>query len=501
MAKLANTLRLLRSSGPSRRQVSTNGVKGQAAQAAAKLDLHQDRDLSINIVSKIPGPRSVALKDELVKFQEMSTVSFFVDYDNSKGNYLTDVDGNTYLDCFMQIASIPLGYNHPGILAALRDEHNVRAMANRPALGWFPAEDWADRVKHSMLAVAPPGLDQVYPMMCGTCANENGIKLMFMRYMHRERGGRKDFTPQELKSVLQHQAPGSPKLSILAFRGAFHGRTVGLLSCSNSRPIQGVDIPTINWPKADFPQYKYPLEENLADNKKEDERCLAMVEELIEKATKEGCPVAGVISEPIQSEGGDNHASPEFFQGLERICRQNSISLMMDEVQTGAGSTGEMWCHQHFGIQPDVVSFSKKMMSGGIYHNLEHRPPHPGRILNTWVGDPHKIILLEQVVKAIKEENLLDRVKMVGHVMMAGLLGFQREFPGLVSAVRGRGTFCAMDLPTVELRDRFLKEAREVGIHLGGCGEASVRIRPALTFTTKHADIMLEHIHAVLKRF
>ena len=114
--------------------------------------------------------------------------------------------------------------------------------------------------------------------------------------------------------------------------------------------------------------------------------------------TKEGCPVAGVISEPIQSEGGDNHASPEFFQGLERICRQNSISLMMDEVQTGAGSTGEMWCHQHFGIQPDVVSFSKKMMSGGIYHNLEHRPPHPGRILNTWVGDPHKIILLEQVI-------------------------------------------------------------------------------------------------------
>ena len=95
----------------------------------------------------------------------------------------------------------------------------------------------------------------------------------------------------------------------------------------------------------------------------------------------------------------------------------------------------------------------------------------------------------------------MDRVKMVGHVMMAGLLGFQREFPGLVSAVRGRGTFCAMDLPTVELRDRFLKEAREVGIHLGGCGEASVRIRPALTFTTKHADIMLEHIHAVLKRF
>lgn len=70
---------------------------------------------------------------------------------------------------------------------------------------------------------------------------------------------------------------------------------------------------------------------------------------------------------------------------------------MMDEVQTGGGSTGEMWCHTHYGIKPDIVSFSKKMCSGGIYYNPEHRPPHAGRILNTWAGDPHKIILLEQV--------------------------------------------------------------------------------------------------------
>ena len=115
----------------------------------------------------------------------------------------------------------------------------------------------------------------------------------------------------------------------------------------------------------------------------------------------EGHPVAGVISEPIQSEGGDNHGSPQFFQGLAAICKKYDISLMMDEVQTGAGASGKMWCHQHFGIEADVVSFSKKMLSGGIYHNLEHRPHHPGRILNTWVGDPHKIIMLEQVTDLV----------------------------------------------------------------------------------------------------
>jgi 4-aminobutyrate aminotransferase/(S)-3-amino-2-methylpropionate transaminase len=160
----------------------------------------------------------------------------------------------------------------------------VKAMANRPALGWFPAEDWVHKIRNSMLSVAPEGLDQVFPMMCGTCSNENGIKMMFMRYMHNQRNGRTEFTTEEMETVLKHQAPGSPKLSILAFKGAFHGRTVGLLSCSNSRPIQGVDIPSLAWPKADFPKYEYPLEENVAANNAEDKRCLALVEELMEQA-------------------------------------------------------------------------------------------------------------------------------------------------------------------------------------------------------------------------
>jgi len=431
----------------------------------------------------------------------MSTVTFFADYANSLGNYLKDVDGNTYLDCFMQIASIPLGYNHPAILDALRNEQNICAMANRPALGWFPSEDWVTRIKNSMLAVAPPGLNQVFPMMCGTCSNENGVKMMFMRYMSNKRDGRTEFTDHELQSVLKHEAPGSPNLSILAFKGGFHGRTVGLLSCSHSRPIQGIDIPTMNWPKADFPKYIYPLEENARENAAEDERCLALVEELIEKATTDGSPVAGIISEPIQAEGGDNHASAYFFQQLEKISRKYDISLMMDEVQTGGGSTGEMWCHQHFGIQPDVVSFSKKMMSGGVYHNMEHRPPHPGRILNTWIGDPHKIILLEQVVKTIREENLLDRVRSTGGIMMSGLMQLQKQFPGLISSVRGRGTFCAMDLPSTQTRDKFLSDLRRLGVHLGGCGEKTVRFRPSLTFSPHHANIMLEKIEEVVKAY
>merc|ERR1712128_318214 len=167
----------------------------------------------------------------------------------------------------------------------------------------------------------------------------------------------------------------------------------------------------------------------------------ARVEELIEQATKGGEPVAGVISEPIQAEGGDNHASDSFFRGVAAICKKNDISLMMDEVQTGGGASGKMWCHEHFGIEADVVSFSKKMLSGGIYHNLAHRPPHPGRILNTWVGDPHKVIMLEQVVNAIKQDNLLERVQDSGKTIMDGLEEIQSRFPSILGAARGIGTF------------------------------------------------------------
>merc|ERR1712212_1410235 len=505
MAKnLSTTLRLIRGncSLTKRRRVSTNVPKTQVAWAA-KADAspnasHYDEHQAINIVSDIPGAKSTRLKNELSKIQEMSTVTFFADYANSLGNYIKDVDGNTYLDCFMQIASIPLGYNHPRILEALRDERNVKAMANRPALGWFPSEDWLTRIRSSMMAVAPPGTSQVFPMMCGTCSNENGIKMMFMRYMHKRRGGRTEFTAEELSTVLKHEAPGSPKLSILSFKGAFHGRTVGLLSCSNSRPIQGVDIPSLNWPKADFPVYKYPLEENVRENEAEDARCLARVEELLVQSSADGAPVAGVISEPIQAEGGDNHGSPAFFRGLADICKRHDISLMMDEVQTGGGATGKMWCHEHFGIEADVVSFSKKMLSGGIYHNLEHRPPHPGRILNTWVGDPHKIIMLEQVVKTIKEESLLDLVTESGETIMAGLEDIQSRYPEILTKARGRGTVCAVDVKNVELRDKILTTLRQRGVHLGGCGESAIRIRPCLTFTPRHANIMLDNINDVL---
>lgn len=268
-----------------------------------------------------------------------------------------------------------------------------------------------------------------------------------------------------MNSCMINQAPGAPKLSILSFHGAFHGRTLGALSTTHSKYIHKIDVPSFDWPIAAFPQYKYPLAENVRENKAEDERCLAEVEDLICQYAKKDIPVAGIIVEPIQSEGGDNEASPEFFQGLQRIAKKHGSALLIDEVQTGGGPTGKMWCHEHFNLPsaPDIVTFSKKMQLGGYYHTDEMKPPQPFRVFNTWMGDPGKLILLEAVINVIKRDALLDNVTKVGEKLKQGLFKAQNEFPHLLNSARGRGTFLAINCKDAKLRDDIVNRLKQKG--------------------------------------
>ena len=119
--------------------------------------------------------------------------------------------------------------------------------------------------------------------------------------------------------------PGCPDLSILSFKGSFHGRTFGVLATTHSKPVHKMDIPSLDWPIASFPRYKYPLEENVEYNRKQDNDCLQEVAYLIDhynNAKKR--PVAGMVIEPVQSEGGDNFGSSYFFQNLQRIGKEVS---------------------------------------------------------------------------------------------------------------------------------------------------------------------------------
>lgn len=286
---------------------------------------------------------------------------------------------------FAQISSISVGYNNPRLMFAATSPEMASAIINRPAMGHFPSHTWADILQKGILSVAPKGCDQVFTALAGTDANELAYKAAFMYYRRMERGEDVDFSPEDLATCMNNQSPGSPQLSILSFKRGFHGRLFGSLSTTRSKPLHKVDIPAFDWPQAPFPVLKYPLEEHVQENRAEEDRCLAEFEQIIKEWKN---PIAACIIEPIQGEGGDNHASPYFFRGVRSITKQHNVLLIVDEVQTGVGATGKFWAHDHWNLDtpPDMVTFAKKAQTGGYYFgNPLLRPTKGYRQYNTYV--------------------------------------------------------------------------------------------------------------------
>jgi len=318
--------------------------------------------------------------------------------------------------------------------------------------------------------------------------------------MRHQRKKRKDspFTFEELTSCMNNQPPGSPELAILSFRGAFHGRLFGSLSTTRSKPLHKLDVPAMNWPAVDFPKLKYPLAENKSHNDAEEKRCLELAENCI-KTNR--IPVVAVIVEPIQAEGGDNHASPAFFRGLREITKKHDVAFIVDEVQTGGGPTGTFWAHEQWNLPtpPDVVTFSKKLQAAGFYHNMDMRPSESYRNFNTWMGDPLRALEMGVICQEIRQNNLLQLVRDSGAALMKGLDAISQKHPQ-ISRVRGQGTFIAFDLPDAAIRDKLVTNLKHVGAQSGGCGDKSIRLRPMLIFAPFHAELYLDILENAVRQ-
>jgi len=438
---------------------------------------------------------------DLDAIQHTHSIQFFVDYDKSYGNYIVDADGNVLLDMYTQIASAPLGYNHPSFVKALYDPANMSVFINRPALGNLPPKDWPKRLQNALLDIAPTGMKNVQTMGCGACSVEHAFKAAFMAYRRSERGGAAP-SSEELHSSIVNEKPGCPDLTILSFSSAFHGRTMAPLACTHTKWNHKLDFPSLDWPMADFPAVKYPLSEHLEYNRAEEERCIASACAKIEEYNAKGTPVAGVIVEPIQGEGGDNQANPQFFRDLQQVCKKYGCAFIVDEVQTGGGATGRWWYSETWDLPspPDILCFSKKTYTGGFYHTDAMRPTEGYRVFNTWMGDPSRVILLEEMVRVIDDEGLLQSSAEAGDKIIAGLLRLQGIYPEQISNARGAGSFLAFDVKDAAHRDTLVAELRTKGIHAGGNGTRTLRLRTALIFKSHHADIFLTTLDDLLKQ-
>merc|ERR1719281_169072 len=279
-------------------------------------------------------------------------------------------------------------------------------------------------------------------------------------------------------------------MSIMSFAGGFHGRTMGALSCTHSKAIHKIDAPAFDWPTAPFPQLKYPLAENTEHNKAEEERCLKEVRQIFQTRKEEGRHVAGAIIEPVLAEGGDLHASPDFFKGVQKACKDFGAAFIVDEVQTGVCCSGHMWAHEAWGLEemPDFVCFSKKALLGGYYYKDEFQPPQGYRIFNTWMGDATKLLLFRAVLETVENEGLQERVVAVGHQLWRILEKASGTHPDYVTNLRGCGTVIAFDCKSPAHRDELANQLRNNGVLVGTNGTQSIRFRPALNFSPLHVN-------------
>jgi 4-aminobutyrate aminotransferase len=408
--------------------------------------------LKIN-VRELPGPRSSKILDRNKKYNLGWAKPYpFIQSNEGEGCYFKDIDGNTFLDFSSQIASNPLGYNHPDLLKTL--EKYSRATPVKFAGQDFIPIEHQDLIDE-LTTITPEGIDSAFLINSGAEAVENAMKIAFFN-----------------KPTAKHG---------ISFEQAFHGRTLGALSATNSKAVQSTHFPALSFKRLPF-----------------DETAPEKLERIIHS---ENSPddIGFVIMEPIQGEGGYRPAPERMMKQIRRITTENGIYLILDEVQSGMGRTGKWWAYEHYGIKPDIMTSGKALQVAATManHGLQTAP---GSISSTWGGGG--IIDLAtgiQIIKSIKTEKLLDNVCKMGKCLSKRLLELSKE-NSEVTNIRGYGLMTAFDLPGKELRDEFILESLRNGLVILGCGINGVRLIPPYIIEEEQIDQGLEIIEKTLER-
>ncbi|MFH1016850.1 MAG: L-lysine 6-transaminase [Pseudomonadota bacterium] len=406
------------------------------------------------------------------------------DAERSHGAYLYDArTGREFLDLFSFFATQPIGYNHPKIA---NDEFRAllgRISVHRPTLSDVYTTEYASFVE-TFARIAGRGLFRYYFFVeGGTLGNENAIKTAF------------DWKVRKNLAA----GRGEKGSQVIHFHEAFHGRSGYTLSLTNTfDPNKHKYFAKFDWPRITNPKLRFPVDETVLKETAETEK--QAVKEIKEALRKNPHDIAALIIEPIQAEGGDNHFRPEFLRQLRQLADENDFLLIFDEVQTGMGLTGKMWCFEHFGVKPDLLSFGKKAQIAGcactervdeVKENVFHVP---SRINSTWGGNLTDMVRCQRYLEIIEEERLVENAASVGAYFLSRLEDLARS-RSKISNVRGRGLMIAFDLPDTETRNGLRGAIHKNGAIILGCGSRSLRLRPHLSFTRENVDQAIDIIN------
>ena len=430
-----------------------------------------------DIKTSLPGPKAKAIIEKDTRFV---SPSYTRDYPfviaRGEGAVVEDVDGNRFLDCAAGIAVNSTGVSHPEVVKAITDQAQKFIHMSGTDFYYEPQV----RLAEELASLVPiDGGVRTFFGNSGTEATEAAIKMA--RYYTKRQG-------------------------ILAFLGAFHGRSMGSLALTASKAIQrrgfAPFMPGV---------YHAPYPDVYRFNGSADacaEASLSYIRDQIFVHLIAPDEVAAIVVEPVQGEGGYIVPPKAFLQGLRELATQHGIVLVGDEVQSGMGRTGKMFALEHFGIKADVVNIAKGIASGlplGVScAKAEIMSWPPGAHASTFGGNPVACAAATATIKLLKNE-LMANAAAVGTHLKAGLTELQKKHP-IIGDIRGLGLMIGIELVkdrttkerAVDERNALVQAMFKRGVLILGAGKNAVRLAPPLVLSKTQGDSVLEALDAAL---
>lgn len=422
--------------------------------------------------------------NELSNYILADGFNFVLDLNKSHGAFLYDnVSQQEYLDFFTCYASMPLGYNLPELLVDDFINYIGKAALNKPSNSDVYTEEMATFVKTFFNIAVPDHFKYSFFVSGGALAVENALKTAFDWKVRKN-----------LRKGIENK--GS---KIIHFKEAFHGRSGYTMSLTNTDENKIKYFPKFDWPRIDNPKIDFDDLDGIEEKEK------LAVQQILNTIEENPDDIAGMIIEPIQGEGGDNHFRPEFFKQLRRIADENDILLIFDEVQTGVGITGSMWACEQLDVMPDILCFGKKMQVCGILasERVDEEPENvfkmSSRINSTWGGNLVDMVRATKYLEIIEEQKIIKKVNLEGLYLKNKISELQNEFENIISNARGRGLFCAFDINDDDIKNKFLKNCYNHKLIILSCGKKSIRFRPPLNIKSDEIDEGMMIIQKSLK--